>query len=302
VTALNAAGLRLTASVQRVLFLLTLTGLAAIVAIGAGAERPDAAAATATAATPSLAAVGAAMILVLFTYGGWNEAAYVSAEVKNPERNMARALVISIGVITLCYLLVNWSYVRVLGLERVASTSAVASDLVRVGLGDGATGFMTVLVLVIVLKSMNVATLTGARTAYALGRDTAALRFLGHWNQRHNAPRRALALQCAAAMALVGFGAVSRDGIQTTIDFLSPVFWLFFLLTGIALFVLRAKFPAAPRPFRVPLYPVIPLLFCISSAFMLYASIRFAGAGALVGLGVLAAGVPLMLWARRAGP
>ena len=297
VTLLNAAGLRLTAAVQRWLFVATMAGLGALFMTGLSIDTVPAVAAAVPGA-PGLAAVGSAMVLVLFTYGGWNEAAYVSAEVRDGARNMSRALIASIAVITTCYVAVNWTYVTVLGLDGVAASTAVASDVMRRGIGDTAAAFMTALVLVVVLKSMNVATLTGARTAYALGRDTPALGFFGRWNAERNAPTRALALQLAMALAFIGFGSLSRSGIETTIDYLSPVFWLFFLLTGLSLFVLRAKFPRAERPYRVPLYPLTPLVFCVSCAFMLYASIDFAGSGALVGLGVLVLGVPVMMLAR----
>ena len=298
VTLLNVSGLRLTVATQRWLFVATLAGLALLVMTGLTIEGP-APAPSAPSSSPNIAAIGGAMVLVLFTYGGWNEAAYVSAEVREPERNMTRALVLSILLITVCYVVVNWAYLRALGLDGVAASPAVASEVMRRGIGDTAARFMTLLVLVIVLKSMNVATLTGARTAYALGRDVAGFRYFGQWNAARNAPVRALWLQLGMALALIGFGALSRSGVATTIDYLSPVFWLFFLLTGLSLFVLRRKYPDTPRPFRVPLYPWLPILFCANAAFMLYASIEFAGQGALVGLAVLGLGIPVMAWARR---
>jgi amino acid transporter len=106
-------------------------------------------------------------------------------------------------------------------------------------------------------------------------------------------------VQGAIALALVGLGTIQRHGFQTLVDFTAPVFWSFFLLTGVSLFALRARYPDAPRPYRVPLYPVTPAVFVASCAYMLYSSIAYTGKGALVGVGVLAVGAVVMLFASR---
>jgi amino acid transporter len=108
--------------------------------------------------------------------------------------------------------------------------------------------------------------------------------------------------QGAVALVLVLFGLLTREGFTTIVEFTAPVFWLFFLLTGISLFVLRVKEPAVKRPFRVPLYPLTPLIFCVSSLYMLWSSLAYTGVGALAGVLILLAGVPLLLWARRQAP
>ncbi|MEQ9449699.1 MAG: APC family permease, partial [Rhodospirillaceae bacterium] len=155
------------------------------------------------------------------------------------------------------------------------------------------------LVLVLVLASLNVTIITGARTNYALGRDLPAFSFLGHWNAKTSAPVRALLFQGAIALGLVLLGTLNRGGVQTIVDYLAPVFWFFFLLTGISLFVLRYKDPEAARPFRVPLYPITTVLFFVASGYLLYYSVTYTGEGALVGLVVLAAGLPFLVFARR---
>jgi amino acid transporter len=109
----------------------------------------------------------------------------------------------------------------------------------------------------------------------------------------------ALLVQGLMTLALVIFGAFQISGLKAMVYYTSPVFWLFFLLTGVSLIVLRYRDPAAQRPFRVPLFPVTPLIFCAVCAYMLYSSIMNFGRGALVGVAVLALGTPLMLAARR---
>jgi basic amino acid/polyamine antiporter, APA family len=128
---------------------------------------------------------------------------------------------------------------------------------------------------------------------------------LGHWNDSADAPRTALLVQGAITLALVLFGAflqggtLMAGGVQTMVDYTVPVFWLFFLLTGVSLFVLRFRDPAAHRPFRVPLYPITPLIFCLTAAYMLWSGLNYAGKGTWLGLAVLAAGVPVLLLANR---
>jgi amino acid transporter len=296
-TALNFAGTleskRLQVALQYLLFAgLVFLGIAGLV-VGAPAEK--------AAAAPGGAAgtFGLAMIFVLLTFGGWNEAAYVSAELRDVRHNMVRALIIALAVITLLYLLVNLAYLHVLGLEGMRATEVIATDTMRAAVGNAGAGLVAALIVVAVLTSMNVSILTGARTNYALGRDFHLFRYLGAWNGETNAPSRALVVQGAIALLLVLIGAFSRSGFETMVHYVSPVFWLFFLLTALSLFVLRRREPARPRPFRVPLYPLTPLVFSAMCAYMLYSSLAYTGFGALLGVLVLAAGAPLLLLLSR---
>lgn len=297
-TVLNLTGVRQTKNFQNVLFVATLCGLGILVFAGLLSAGTDAAAA----ADPpplSMAGVGTAMLLVLLTFGGWNEAAYISAEVKNPNRNMVRALLISIGVITLLYVAVNAAYLMVLGPSGMAASKAIAADVMRAAFGEVGAAAITFMILVLILDNTNITLFTGARSAYALGRDFGLFRALAKWDETRGVPSRGVMFQSAIALLIVALGAMGRQGVQTVVDYLQPVFWLFFLLTGVSLFVLRRKDPSAERPFRVPFYPITPALFCLTGAYMLYNSLVFTGGGALAGLIVLALGLPALLIARR---
>ena len=147
--------------------------------------------------------------------------------------------------------------------------------------------------------SVNAAVFTGARTAYAFGRDFRAFSLLGRWHGGADGPVNALLVQGAVALALVILGALTRRGFETMVEYTAPVFWLFFLLVGISVFVLRRREPDAPRPFRVPFYPVTPLVFCATCAYLLYSSLAYTGLGALVGLGVLATGAVVLALIQR---
>ena len=122
--------------------------------------------------------------------------------------------------------------------------------------------------------------------------------FLGRWHAESGSPRVAVLVQGGLALLLVGLGAFARDGFRTAVEYTAPVFWLFFLLVGVSLFVLRMRDRDMPRAFRVPLYPLLPLLFCATSAYLLYSSLAYTGIGALVGVAVLVAGGVLLLRLR----
>jgi APA family basic amino acid/polyamine antiporter len=249
------------------------------------------------------AVIGAAMIFILLTYGGWNEAAYLSGEIRDPRRNMVRALLTGIGIITAIYLLVNYAYLRVLGLEGMRGSQVVGADLLRATVGEAGATALSVIVGVAALSTLNATIFTGARTNYALGRDFLLFRYLGHWKTRGETPANALLVQGAIALALVIFGtAGGRSGVEEMVDYTAPVFWFFFLLAGASLFILRRSAPDAPRPFRVPLYPITPLLFVAACLYMLYSSLAFTGRWAAVGVAVVLAGVPLLLLARPRRP
>jgi amino acid transporter len=191
------------------------------------------------------------MVFVLLTYGGWNEAAYVSAEVESPGRNMVRALVWSILILTGLYLLVNWAYLRGLGHAGVAASTTVAADLVERATGTVGAQLVSALIVLAAIASVNATILTGARTAYALGRDFPPIAFLGRWSPRTETPVNALLIQGGIALALAALGGWTRNGFATMVEYTAPVFWLFLLLTGVSLFVLRRTAPAA-QPFGFP--------------------------------------------------
>jgi basic amino acid/polyamine antiporter, APA family len=299
-TALNMLGLSLSKWTQNTLTLVTVSGMLAIIFIGfAFVPTGEPGAAVATSAHTHGQAFGLAMIFVLLTYGGWNEAAYVSAELRDTRRNMVRVLVIGIAIITAVYLLVNIAYVRVLGLEAMAGSEVVTADLLRVAVGEHGARLVSALIAVAVFASINVTILTGARTNYALAKDFPLFSFLGHWRAGPNAPSNALLVQGAIALLLVAIGAMGRSGFETMVHYVSPVFWLFFLLTGVSLFVLRRREAEMPRPFRVPGYPLTPLVFVAACAYMLYSSLAYSGYGAMIGVVLLAAGVPLLVFMNR---
>jgi len=295
-TLINLAGTYQSKTAQNIFTVLEAGALAAIALVGflyGGGAAP------ATASSSSdLGAVGLAMVFILLTYGGWNEAAYLSADLRNVRRDMIRILLIGTGVVTLLYVLINLAYLHVLGLEGLRKSSAVAADVMRVGFGGMGAVILSLIVVCAALSTMNATIFTGARLYHALGEDL-QLKRLRLWNVRGNNPRNAILAQSLIAFALIVFGAVTRDGFTAMVEYTAPVFWFFLLLVGISLFVLRRRDPRRERPFKVPLYPVVPLLFCATCAYLIYSSLVYTGYGALVGIAVLLAGIPLLGLVRR---
>lgn len=300
-TALNLIGTPQGKGLQKVLSALLLVALVAIALAGL-ATTPGAG--TTAAAKPNTGSLGLAMIFVLLTYGGWNEAAYIAGEVHEPRRNMLRILVGGILAITALYLVVNFAYFRVLGLEGMRGSQAVAADLLRLSAGETGAILIALVVCVAALTTMNAAIITGARTNYAFGRDFAMLRHLGAWREAGSTPANALLVQGALSLLLVLAASFTPDGFTSMVAYTTPVFWTFFLLCGIALFVFRAR-EGRPEGFRVPLFPLVPLVFCATCAYMLYSSVNYVrfvvsfGNAVLAGIVVMALGVPLYFLARR---
>jgi len=293
-TGINILGVKMGTGTQKVLTTLEVLGIVLVIVAGLFFIPSNPEIATPIAAEgegEGLGSLGLAMVFVLLTFGGWNEAAYISAEVKSGRGLMVKALIVSIITITAVYFLVNMAYLNGLGLDGMAQSNAVAGDLMHIAFGEAGLVIIAIIVAISALTSANATIFTGARSNYALGRDFPAFSLLGKWDVRTAGPINAFIVQGVVALALVSLGLFSRSGFETMVEYTAPVFWFFFLLVGISLFILRAKEPHIDRPFKVPLYPITPLIFCITSGYLLYSSVAYTGWGALVGIAVLLAGI-----------
>ena len=167
-----------------------------VVVAGLSATPPAAAAAPAVADKAAPLFSGLALIFILLTYGGWNEAAYLTAEMRDTKRGIVRALIIGILIITALYLLLNYAYLNALGLAGMRESKAVATDLMKVTWGDAGALVLGAAVVAAALSTLNATIFTGARTNYALGRDFALFGFLGKWHERP--ARRSMRCCCRA--------------------------------------------------------------------------------------------------------
>jgi amino acid transporter len=299
-TAVNLASLEASARTQNWLTLLEVGGLLVVCAAGAAAAPHATSHAAWFASSPGAGMVGLAMVFVLLTYGGWNEAAYLSAELKGGRRAIVVTLLVSLLIITALYVATNAALVAGLPFDALARSNAAPAELVVRTFGSLAGDVLAGFVAVATLTSINATMLVGARTNYALSGDWASLRLIGGWNAQRGVPTRALLAQSAIALALVAFGAAQRDGFEAMVEFTAPVFWAFLTLVGISLMLLRRRDSIAARPFRVPLYPLTPLAFVATCAFLCYSSVGYAMSRSAihVSLVVMAAGVAALAFTR----
>lgn len=302
-TAVNLAGLRPGRWTQYVLTgasvlgLLAVVGAGAALALGGGGAPAD----PAPSGAGSAVRPGLALVFVLLAYGGWSEGAYLSAEVRDPRKGVTRALVGAVAVLTVLYVAANAAYLQGLGFSGLSASDAAAAALAERVAGPVGGTVVGGFVVLAALSSANATVITGARSNYALGRDFGAFRFMGGWRRERGTPARALWVQGAISLVLVAFGAATRSGFEAMVAYTAPVFWLVLFFTGASVIVLRRRDPGTERPYRVPLYPVVPLLFCAASAYMAWSAVRNAGGGALLGVGVLAAGGALLVASEMHG-
>jgi amino acid transporter len=266
------------------------------------------------------------MIFVLYAYGGWNDAAFVAAEVRN-RRNIARALILGTAAIMVIYLAVNVAYLYALGFDKMRQSSTVAADVGKLAFPDnearGATA-ISILVMVSALGAINGLIFTGSRLYSALGSEHRVFALLGRWSPRLGSPVWALLIQAAICLAMIvavgttlgryaidwcmtNLGLASMPwkqyfgGFDTLVSGTAPVFWGFFLLSGLSLFALRERDRDVRRPFSVPLFPFLPLVFCGTCFYMLYSAIDYAKYISLIGVIPLLVGLPLY-WFSGTGP
>jgi amino acid transporter len=292
---INLLGVRQGKWTQNVLTIAKFVGLTAVVAAGFAFG-------SSTTRAPSLPAgdsfdFGFAMILIFYAYSGWNEMAYVGSEVRDPAKNILRALMLGTLAVVVLYLLLNLAFLYALGFDGMRHSKAVATDMLRLGLGDWGGRTISVLICISALGAINGMIFTGARIYYAMGAEHRLFAWLGKWNAKRDTPLQSLVIQGVVTTVLaIGFG-LTEKGFERSVVFTAPPFWIFLFLVGVSLFVLRIREPELPRPYRVPWYPVLPLVFCLSSVFMVYSSLTYAMKeqpyGMYASVGILAAGFVL---------
>ena len=299
-TAVNMLGIHASSRIQFWLILFEVLGLIAVVVAGFTLEAGDSSSAFFDTAPP-MAQLGLALVFVLLTFGGWSEAAYISAEVRGGPRVIVRVIVISMALLTVLYLLVNAALLHGLGLQGLGASKTAAADVLGLAWGPWAQKALGLFVAIAALTSINATMVVGARTKYALGRDWVSLGQLGTWSGPTGSPSRAYALQAVISLGLIALGMREADGFSAMVEFTAPMFWSFLMLVGLALMWLRRTDSAATRPFRVPLYPFTPLVFCAACAFLAYSSVMYAASQNalhvsfwLLGSGVLA--LVLLRW------
>jgi APA family basic amino acid/polyamine antiporter len=234
----------------------------------------------------------AAFVAVLFTIGGWQQMNMVAGEIRDPQRTIPRALFLGILIVVAIYLGANAVYLRALGRDGLAASTAVAADAMARMMGPAGATFITVAAMLSILGFVNVAILTNSRLPYALAKDGVFLEAAGRVHPRFGTPHVAIALLGVWSLILL-VGSGGRIGALLS----GVVFadWIFFGLGAASVFVLRRRMPTAERPYRVWGYPILPALFvaaaCVGVASSFLASLRTSLLGSailLVGIAVFA--------------
>jgi len=250
--------------------------------------------------------LGAALVPVLFTYGGWQQTNFIAEEIVEPEKNLPRALVLGVVVVVAVYLLANVAYLRVLGPAGLAASTAPAADLMRVQLGPAGGTLIAAGIAVSTFGFLNLVILVTPRVLQAMAADGVFFRALAELHPIHRTPAAAILFQAAWAIVLALTGTFSE-----LVDYVAFGDWIFFGLTVAGLFIYRARdvtplpLPtverglagegAAPRAFRVPGYPWTPALFVLAALYVVASAVLANPRNAFVGTGLLLLGVPVYL-------
>ncbi len=243
---------------------------------------------------PLLSLFFAGLVPVMFTYGGWQNLNFVSEEVRDPLRNLPRAILIGVLCVIAVYVSANFAYVHVLGAPGLAATETPAADLARSLTGEFGAKVIGTLISISTFGFLNLAMMTAPRVYYAMGADGVFFKSIGRLHPKFRTPTAAILLQggLAAVFAL-------SNTYDRLVSYAVFADWIFFALAGIALMVFRRTMPDAPRPFRTPFYPLTPLLFTLAG-FGIVANTYIAYTrNALIGTAILLIGVPVyFIWKK----
>jgi APA family basic amino acid/polyamine antiporter len=295
-TGLNVLGVREGVVTQNVVTLAKLAVMIGLVALAFGSGHGAASnlvTLPAGARAGGLIAFGAALIGPLFAFDGWITTSYMGSELCEPERNVARTAIASVAIVTVLYFALNTAYLYVLGSEKVAAGTLVATDTAEALLGRRGADLAAGLVVIALVGALNGNILAGARVYYAMAQEGLFVRAAARIAPRFGTPAVALVAQALVSIALVYTGRFEQ--LLTNCLFAS---WLFYALGGIAVFVLRRR-ADIQRPYRVWGYPFVPGAFVAFAALLLVSTIVSAPRDAAVGSALLATGVPAYVWFRR---
>jgi APA family basic amino acid/polyamine antiporter len=304
-TWVNMRGVREGALVQNVFTVLKVGAIAVLVLVGFGSGKGSFAHFSPLLGTELgakglqmglFAAMGVAMSKALFAYDAWNTVTFTAEEVRDPQRNLPRALVAGTVVTTLAYTAACAVYLYVLPLDRMAGVeeNRVASDVAGTLLGPKGITLVSVAILVSTFGCLNGLILGGARVLFAMARDNVFFRVAGRVDPVTHTPRGALVLQGVWSVVLALSG--SYDRLLTYVTFASLGFNA---LTVVGLFVLRRKRPSAERPYRAWGYPFTPAIYLAGALFFLLYIFLGDPKDSCAGLGLVALGFPAYWWLRR---
>jgi len=292
----NYFGVRFGGGVQVAVTLVKVTLIAAIIVLGFSSGAGSAANyATATAAPGGVGGFFMALVAALWAYDGWNNVSMVSSEIREPQRNLPRALIVGTLVVVAIYLMTNLAYFYVLPAAQVAASDRVAADVMRRAWGDWGGHAVSVAAMVSIFAALNGSILSGARVPYAMARDRLFFAPVARVHPAYRTPAVSI-LALGAWSALLVLSGRYRE-LYTYVIFAN---WLFYGMTTAAVFLLRRKRPELARPYRTLGYPVLPVLFVMAASAIVFSTLRQSPRESVMGLGLILAGLPFYFhWKRR---
>jgi APA family basic amino acid/polyamine antiporter len=295
-TLINCMGVRSGSNVQSALMLLKIGAIGALVLAGlwlapANADPPQPANPD---SISTIAAIGAAMTPVMFSYGGWQTASFIAGEMRNPQRDLARGLLFGVAGVIFLYCAVAFVCIHALGPGGLAASKTPATDVMRLALGERGASFIAVGIAISALGFLSQGMLTAPRVYFAMAEDGLFFRSVAQVNAKTRVPVIAIILQgvAAAVIALSGtFGQI--------LSYVVSVDFIFFALTGAALFAFRRRDPHQKVAFTAPLHPFSTGLFVVACAITVIATVWNNPVNSFIGYAILAAGVPACLYWQR---
>lgn len=292
---INVRGTRGSASVQNVATAIKVGAILVmavlLLTLGKGGEAP---------VTPStgvsVQGIGLAMISVLWAYEGWQYVTFADGETLNPQRSLPRAIALGTSILVGIYLLANYSYLHALGPDRVAGSERVAGEAMAAVLGDRAGQAIALAIIISMFSAAHATVITAPRVFYAMAQDGIFFKKLAEVHPRFGTPALAIIANCTWAALLAMTGTFNQ--LLTYVVFVG---WIFYALGAAAVIALRIKRPDAARPFKVPGYPVTPVLFVAAAAAIVLNTIVDKPGQSAIGLGMVLLGAPAYyLWRSRA--
>jgi APA family basic amino acid/polyamine antiporter len=304
-TAVNYVGIRPGALTTNIFTLLKLAALALLITVGLGAwfagPSPMPIPAAPTAGSANLLDMAAALVPVLFAYGGWQQTNFIAEELVAPERNLPRALVLGVLTVVLVYVLANVAYLQLLGPTGLAASHAAAADGLRLRLGPIGATLIGLGIAASTFGFLNLVIMVSPRVYRTMAVDGLFFPAFARLHPEFRTPATAILVQGGWALVLLATGRYGQ-----LLDYVVFCDWIFFGLAVVALFIIRRRDLAqglveAPDAFRVPGWPIAPLLFIAAAACVIIGSVRSNPGNALLGVVILALGVPVYLFWRTRG-
>lgn len=242
-----------------------------------------------------LGAIGIAMVATLWSYDGWNSLTYLAGEIKEPQKNIPRALLVGTLAVIIIYVLTNLAYLYILPIGEIAHSKLVAADVMHGVLGAYGGALVSLAVMVSTFGTVNATSMTTSRVYFAMAKDKLFFRGIERVHPRYRTPARSLIVQCVWACFLTLTG--TFDQLFTYVVFAG---WIFYVLGAAGIFIMRRKMPDAGNAYRVPGYPFVPIAFVLVATWFVANTLVHDSANSMVGLLLLAAGLPFyFFWERR---